>query len=181
MTQINPRKIPKTRLPLIVLSDHSSGFIQWIIKWRTKANYNHIMFMLYPGEFVSQGNVWSKISINRYMTKNSRLKFWKIKNLKGYEKTKLYNMINTDLKKSWWFRKYDYLGILGQALGIKKINNPRTMFCSERVAHYLSAIIPDMPEHPSPHDLNELFKKHPRFFTYGYWDSDRESSDKTNV
>lgn len=166
---INPYKITEQKLPLIVFSDLSSGFIQWAIKWRTNSSYNHVMFQLYPGEFASQGNVFSSIPLWRYVKKNSRLKFWKIKDLKNWERNKLYTMINKDLRLPWWKRLYDYVGILGQALGIKKINNPWKMYCSERVAKYLREILDDIPLHPSPEDLNELFKKHPRLEVYGRW------------
>lgn len=156
-------------MPLIVLSTHSSGFIAMWIRWRTKASYSHIMFQLYPGEYVSQGNTFSSIPISRYMTERSRLKFWKIKDLKEGEKNKLYQMINKDLKGSWWSRGYDWLGILGQLFGISKINSPGRMYCSERVAKYLREILEGIPEHPSPKTLNEIFKKHPRLEVYGRW------------
>ncbi|HHE04785.1 MAG TPA: hypothetical protein ENL19_01825 [candidate division WOR-3 bacterium] len=171
---INPYNIPKERMPLIVFSDHTSGFIQWLIKFRTNASYNHCMFLLYPGEFVSQGNVFSSIPLSRYVKKNSRLKFWAIKDLKNYERYKIYNMINKELKGSWWSRKYDYLGILGQILGIVKINMPGNMYCSERVSKYLRELegFEDLPEHSSPKGLNEAFKKHLRMEVYGRWTSD---------
>lgn len=156
-------------MPLIVFSDHTSGFVQWLIKFRTNASYNHCMFQLYPGEYVSQGNVFSSILLDRYVKKNSRLKFWKIKDLKNWERNKLYNMVNKDLRLPWWKRLYDFTGILGQTLGIKKLNNPFSMYCSERVAKYLRAILYDIPKHPSPADLNGLFKTHPRLEVYGRW------------
>jgi len=171
---INPYKIPKDRMPLIVLSDHSSGFIQWIIKWRTKANYNHIMLMLDPGEFISQGNTFSCTPLNRYVKERSRLKFWKIKDLKGCEKNRIGQSVNKDLNGSWWSKRYDYLGIVGQALGILKINSPSRMYCSERVSKYLRKLngFEDLPLHPSPKDLNEYFKTHPRMEVYGRWSAD---------
>ena len=170
---INPHKITDDSLPLIVLSDHTSGFIQWAIKFRTNAQYNHIMIMHRPKKFASQGNVYSEINIDRYMTNKSRLKFWTLKGLTGRQRQKLISKIGDDIKKPWHKRMYDYFGILGQLTGLKFINNPLKMYCSERVAHDIRPYIYGIPEHPSPKDLNEFFKKHPdQFEVYGRWSAD---------
>jgi hypothetical protein len=169
---INPYKIPTNRMPFVVFSDLSSGLLQFLIKWRTNSSYNHVMFQLNPGEYISQGNVFSRIPLWRYVKKNAKLKFWRIKDLTREEHSKLYSMITEDLAVSWWKRRYDYIGIIGQLLGITKLNNPSTMYCSERVARYLTAIGIKMPLHPSPEDLNGIFKNDPRFEVYGRWASD---------
>jgi hypothetical protein len=171
---INPNKIPRERMPLIVLSTLSSGFTSMWIRWFTNASYSHIMLMLWPGEFVSQGNTFSSVPIFRYLKKNSRLKFWRIKDVTKDEKQKLYDMVANDLSGSWWSKSYDHLGIIGQFLNIRKINSPTRMYCSERVSKYLRGIkgFEDLPVHPSPKDLNELFKKNERCEVYGRWAAD---------
>jgi len=169
---VNPYRLFEQDLPLIVLSTHSSGFTQWLIRWRIKSNWHHIMMMITPGMFASQGNVFSSASIDRYTTKFGRLKFWRIKDLTEDQKKLLSKMIKKDLTESWWKRKYDYIGILGQALGIKKINNPWSMYCSERVAKYLKKFLDGIPDHPNPGDLNEIFKNHPQMEVVGYWWAD---------
>jgi len=169
----NPTKFTKDKMPLIVFSDHSSGWIQFLIKWRTKGNYNHVMLMLEPGEFVSQGNSFSKCPISRYMTDKSRLKFYRITDLTEADIALLYGMVEDDLNGSWWSRHYDYPGIIGQALGISKINSPGRMYCSERVAKYLRALLlQGIPKHPSPAELNEVFKNHARMQVFGRWAAD---------
>jgi len=169
---INPYSIKQEDLPLVVLSDHTSGWIQFLIKMKSNANYNHIMWMHKPGMLASQGNMFSEIPLSRYMTGNSRLKFWKPKWTTS-SRLLILNMIDIDLKKHWWHRKYDYLGILGQAIGIKKINSPGSMYCSERVAYYLRKVFDGIPAHPSPHDLNQLFKtKEEDFQVYERWQAD---------
>ena len=169
---INPYKIAREDLPLIVLSTDSSGFTSWVIKWRTKSNYSHIMMQIYPGGYHSQGNTFSFASIDRYMTKTGKLKFWKIKNLANFERNRLCNMINKDMRGSWWSKRYDYFGIIGQALGIGKINSPSRNYCSERVAKYLRSILEGIPLHPSPEELNEVFKTHSRLEVFGRWAAD---------
>jgi len=171
---INPNNIKQDDLPLIVLSDHSSGFIQWIIKWRTKANYNHVMTMIWPGEFASQGNVFSSVPLSRYMTKQSRLKFWRIKDLTKEEelliRKRIFDRLNLPRRK----RRYDYLGILGQATGLKFIRSPSGRpYCSRQVKwDDLDGIIDMVEKYPSPKDLNEYFKQHPRLEVYGRWSAD---------
>lgn len=168
---IDPTKFKYDDLPLIVLSTHSSGLIQWLIKWRTKSNYNHAMVMIHPGEFASQGNTFSSVNIERYMTKYSRLKFFRIKDIGFSARQEFIDEVKKDLKASWWKRSYDYLGILGQAIGIKKINNPWTQYCSERVRKLLNFIMNliGLIKNPSPEDLNIYMKQDDRFEVVGYW------------
>lgn len=167
---INPNSITRDDLPLIVLSGHSWNIISFLIRLRTKATYNHIMMMRYPREFVSQDYVYRQVPMDKYLKRGNRLKFWKIKDLTFEEKAILHKKVNDDLAAHWWYRKYDVIGVVfGQLLGIKKINNPLTNYCSERVADTLRTIIPEIPHHPSPTELNNFFKKHSRFEVYGYW------------
>lgn len=170
--QIDPNLIPESDLPLIVFSDHSSGFIQWLIKWRTKANYNHVMVMHKPGMFASQGNVFSEIPLSRYMTANSRLKFWKVRNLGDNERKTMLDRIDYQLRQPWHKRAYDYLGIFGQALSRTGINHPGKMYCSERVADLMTVCLASIPDHPSPKDLNTFFKSNDRMEVYGRWSAD---------
>jgi len=171
---LNPNKILKDDLPLIVLSTLSSGFIAMWIRWRTKASYSHIMTMLWPEEFVSQGNTFSTVPISRYMIERSRLKFWKIKDLTGDETYLIYKRINTRLKLPWWKRLYNFPGIFGQMTGLKRINSIFGFpYCSQQVNRdVLDDIIEGVPDNPSPKDLNEFFKEHPRMEVYGRWAAD---------
>ena len=184
---VNPYHLKKDDLPLIVLSDHSSGFIQWAIKWRTKANYNHIMSIVWPGEFVSQGNRFSAVPFDRYMTKRSRLKFWRIKDLTRDEKTLIKTRVlaRLDRKRSIWniFFDYDYLGIVGQATGLKFINNPYRTYCVEQVVEDILTDVIDfeyekdgelvkLQKYPAPVDTNIFFDGHPRMEMVGRWAGD---------
>jgi len=172
MKFIDPYHVSGQELPLIVLSDNTSGFVAWAIKWRTKSNWNHIMFMHEKGKFASQGNRFSAVGLKRYMSSKSRLKFWKIKGITNSQKQIVLNSINDNLKDPK--TKYDWLGvILGQGLGLPFINNPVKNYCSENVAKHLSLIIKGIPEHPSPKDLNEFFKDNPYHFkVHGRWVAD---------
>lgn len=170
---INPVNITAEDCPLIVFSDHSSGFIQWIIKWRTKASYSHAMVMIEPGKFASQGNVFSNAPLSRYIKRGNRLKFWKVKELTVVEKKLFEARVNKKLNLPWWKRNYDYLGIFGQATGLRFFNVPWKQFCSEVVRDFLKEpILSDLPRYPSPKDLDQWFEGEKRLEVFGYWFDD---------
>lgn len=184
---IDPANILPANLPLLVLSDHSSGFVEWAIKWRTKGGYNHIMWMHRPGYFASQGNVYSEAPLARYMKHGNTLKFIKVTGLSAVQRHMILASIQKKLKLPWWKRRYDFLGIIGQATGFKWINTPWSDYCSEDGPEHvrdnkllintmaneeLKLALLNIPKHGSPEDLNRYFEAHPEAFeTYGRWDT----------
>lgn len=181
---MNIKEIPDNDCPLIVLSDKTSGWYESLIKVWTKANYNHAMWMKRPGYFSSQGNTYSEAPVERYMGKNYRLKFWKVKGLTVVQKKYIIASINRKLALPWYKKMYDWLGIVGQTIKLKFISTPGLDYCSEDVPRHLYDIIPfvsdefavvlrNIPRHASPKDLNEYFKKHTEHFeVYGKWEHD---------
>ena len=172
---IDPQTIPPQDLPLIVLSDFSSGVIQSLIKIRTSGSFSHVMVMHRNGFFASQGNMFSEAKLERYMKEGNRLKFFRIKNLTKEERRALSRKMEADLAAPWWKRFYDYPGVIGQALGWRWLNSPFRAYCSERVAAWLKVLprLKNLPVHPSPQDLNEIMKADKTNFEfYGIWDED---------
>ena len=173
---VNPEIIPEADLPLIVLSDFSSGVIQSLIKIRTSGSFSHVMVMHRTGFFASQGNMFSEAKLERYMKEGNRLKFFRIKNLTEEERRALSRKMEADLAAPWWRRWYDYRGIIGFAIGLRWLNSPFRMYCSERVASWLKALSrfnKILPLHPSPEELNKIMKEDTyNFDFYGLWDSD---------
>jgi len=185
---MNPQKIPKKHLPLIVFSDQTSGLFASLIKVWTKGAYNHVMWANRQGFFASQGNTYSEVEVDRYMKDNMRLKFWKIKKLTPVQKRFIIESINEKLKLPWYKKMYDWLGIIGQTIKIKFISTPGLDYCSEDVPQHLIEIMPyvdedfaeclaNLPKHAAPSELNKYFKKNKNHFeVYGTWDGDKESS-----
>lgn len=172
---ITPENIPVKDVPLIVLSDFSSGIIQSLIKIRTASEFSHIMVMHRKNFFASQGNMFSEAPLSRYMKKGNRLKFFQIKNLTEEERWALSKKMEADLNAPWYKRFYDYPGIFGQAFNIRWFNSPFRAYCSERVAAWLRVLprFKNISVHPSPQDLNEIMKADQiNFELYGVWDSD---------
>lgn len=181
---VDPRFIFDDELPLIVLSDHTSGLVEWAIKMRTKSAWNHAMWMHRRGYFASQGNTYSEAPLSRYMGRQNRLKMWAIIGLTPVTKKLIIASINKKLARPWWQKRYDWLGIVGQALGIKWINTPWLEYCSEDVPQHLknvseylleplASVFRQIHRHTSPEDLNKFMEKHPECFrVHGYWQGD---------
>lgn len=190
---INPKEIKADELPLIVFSDHTSGALQWAIKWWTKGHYNHVMWMHKPGMVASQGNLFSEESIDKYMKRGNRLKFVKVVGLRPEQRKMILASIRRKLNQPWWQRLYDWPGVLiGQGLKQRWFGLPTLEYCSEDVPAHLrdntelmSTMNPDqeqlkrvlmaLPKHGAPEDLNQYQKEtQPHFKVVGRWDSDAE-------
>lgn len=184
-----PKDLPLEGFPYLVFADKTYGWIESLIKIRTEGQYNHVMFAIAPDKFASQGGTYATFGFSAYMKKGNRLKFVEIVGLTDIQKGKIFESIGNKLNKPWYKKRYDFLGILGQAVGIKKVNNPWTDYCSEDVVEHIknmAKIIPYedkrkkvfvlMPDHGSPQDLNDYIKQNPeQFKTVARWDYDENS------
>lgn len=181
---INPKTLNEEH-PTIWFSDKTSGLMEFLIKFRTKGKYNHVMWGFRKGTFVSQGNTYSEVNMDRYMKKNFRLKGFELQTFDYADKIQLSNCITSKLRFPWWKKAYDWVGIFGQIIGIKSVNIDGLNYCSEDIVMRLNEIkenlsnadlcevIEKMPIHANPDELNEFLKKHPTHFKLlGYWDSD---------
>lgn len=191
---MDPRQLSNEDLPLIVFSDHTSGLIEFFIKFRTRGLYNHVMWMARPGFFASQGNTYSEAPLKRYMKPGSRLKFVAVLGLSPTQRGLIYASIGKKLKEPWIKKRYDWLGILGQATGLTWINTPWLEYCSEDVPQHLkyvakhmsddseiAKVIRGIPQHTSPQELMEYCQAHPNVFkTVGKWESDDEAPAARN-
>jgi len=156
---IDPREIPVSDLPLIVFSDCTSGLFSFLTKWRTKSPWNHVMFMLRSECFQSQGNMFSEVPLSRYMKRLSRMKFYQMI-VTEEEAIYLKLLVDQDLKKSKWALRYNWLGILTQALPGKwnRRFGGQGKYCSQNVAYYLNKIGWNIPTYPNPGELNRLME-----------------------
>ena len=156
-------------MPVMVLVGHSTDMTSWLIRWFTGSSYNHVMWLYRTGFCASQDLTYQSKDIKKYMHVASRLKFWAVE-LLPIQRRKLYLKIQRRLALPWYKRRYDFLGVLGQILGLRVINNPWVDYCSESVCNDLKEVMSGCPVKPSPQDLNEFAEKHPESFTYlGHW------------
>lgn len=171
MRIINPSDIKKETLPLLVLSDDVRGPISFLIKAHSKGNYGHTMWLIESQVLASQGGLYKRIPLKKYLSGRYRLKFWK-PNLTGNEKIEIIKTINKALNQPWWRRTYDYVGIFGQLFRLKSIQIPFQNYCSERDARYIRKYIPEIPLRPSPSELNKACEKIEKMKYYGHFVND---------
>jgi len=175
---LDPRTLTEVDLPIMVLADDLRSFVGWGIKNHTSGNYNHVMISHKPWLMISQGfGGLNEIKMEAYLTPNQMLKFWRIKDLTQGEKNTIYRNCVKRLSLPWYRKQYDYLGILGQFLHLRFIQNPWTTYCSEQVRLDYISEIPRaaklVPKEPSPSDLDRIFKAHPEVFEcLGYYFAD---------
>ncbi len=172
---IDPTQLSPIKMFNIVLVNSSRDFVSWGIKSDTNSNYNHAMTQRSPLLLDCQemGSLFKTVPTKQYMVPANILKVWSIDNLTIEEWEMLYNAVSKDLNGPWWTKVYDYLGIVGQFLGLSWISMPGTYFCSKRVCKYLR-LLPRfaslLPENVSPGFEDTFFNAHPELVScVGYW------------
>jgi hypothetical protein len=161
---IDPRKIRLAQLPCIVLVDNMQSWLSWRIKAHTKGNYSHVMWMVRPFHFLSQdvGHGFREVPLADYMKPYIRMKFVQPAFTQA-ELLQLQVILATKLEHG---KEYDLLGIIGQRLGLKWLQNPKKDYCSEGVAKDMAEI--DYPIDfgiaPSPSDINCITKANQQHF-----------------
>jgi len=156
--------IPQEMLPMLVLGANNMSFLSWAIERRTQSHYAHLMWLHRPGFFATQ-DLWYKESpVSKY--KGVRLKLWYNKTWRQQDKIQILYRINAELEKSKWETRYDFLAILGQLIGKIHIESPWSNICSDW-ANLLKLSDPDYDlQHPSPGDVNQWLKEHPKYACY---------------
>lgn len=174
MNIINPFEIPEEKTPLIMLVDNRRSLIGFLIKNHSKGNYNHACCMYKPNKIASQDWVgYRERCLIDYMKPHILLKFWAIKDMTFHERAIWRGLMKADLDAPWARRRYDFLGCIGQLLGIPWLQNPHTKYCSEKEALNLRSVFDmDIPKYPTPSSLNKLFHTIPRFELLGYYFQD---------
>ena len=167
---VDPLKLDPLDMPMVVFEADNEGLISFLIRW-VSGQYNHAMWIT-PKGFASQGLRFSYVPIKHYMRKGVKLKFFKIVDMTEEERAAIYTLIEKRVHAPWWRNNYDFLGIFGQFIGIRKLNNPWTTYCSEQMASDLTLTIVNIKGKPTPEELEEFVKVHPRFEYVGHWIGD---------
>lgn len=180
----DPRTILQTDLPLFVFSDSATDLIAFLITWRTKGTWNHAMLAVYQGMFTSQGWTYQSFPMDGYMKKGFRLDFYKLVNMTPKAAAAALEYTTTRLKKPWWTKMYDWVGIFGQAIGLPKVHTPGLEYCSVDVTNCLKSIafllptrdckiILRIPDEVTPQELHDYMVANPEVFCeYGNYEAD---------
>lgn len=173
MILISPLEFRKEDFPIFVVSDDMRSFFSWAIKEHIKDNYSHSMIMVHSKMVATQGlSGFKEIPVINYMAERHRLKFFQYEGLADDVKLKIIDAVEKDLKSTTFIQKlrnsYDFLGILGQALCVPKLNNPWKSYCHERQAKYLR-MIPDCQVALHPNNMNLVLESIPKMKCLGYY------------
>lgn len=180
----DPRTLPEGFY--LVSKNSSTDLISFLITFRTQGEWNHSMISRTPGKFVSQGLQITESDMGTYMKNGSRLDFFTLKDINPQALKVMNDYINSRMKGPWWTQAYDFLGIVGAAIGQQWIHTPGLEYCSEFVllvlrqaalANALSdkacTAILTMGQEANPEDLHLFYTSYPEIFTYvGQYDSD---------
>lgn len=163
--------IPQEDLPLMVLSDNPQSFLSFGIKAHQNGYYNHFMWMTEVMKFASQNATYKQIPCQKYF--KGRLKMWHNPNWTDEEKRILTQACQKELDANWYSRTYDWVQIIGIAVGFRYLQLPWKKICSDRVdiLHEINAAW-ELSKHLSPPELNRLFKDDDRYEVYGRFDPD---------
>ena len=114
------------------------------------------MIMHHPGKVATQGWTYKNENIEDWLNGRYRVKLWWNENWTDMQRIGIKTDIFCDLADSWLHRAYDVLGIIGQQIGIRKLQSPKQYYCSERVAKHLRAIgdTPGLGYYPTPADID---------------------------
>lgn len=152
--------------PAIVLTDCLKSFISRRIKHHSHGHYSHAMLLLPDGRLISQDWTLREAVWATYLDGAHRVKLWTSPAWRKPRAVRdITKAVNAYLDAPRERRRYDWLGIIGQYLGLRWINFGHRTYCSEWCAAVLrKAGVPECPpdRYPSPADLDSWCKSNPR-------------------
>ena len=98
MTRREVLNVPEEDLPLMVFSDNVRSWVAARIKSLTEGWYNHFMWMVEPGQFVTQNSMLCSVPVSEYLDTH-RLKLWSNPDWNEDEKFLLRMKVKYDLRK----------------------------------------------------------------------------------
>lgn len=175
----DPRNLPPD---FYFISKSGVDLLSGLIQWKTGL-WNHSMLMRTPGKVVSQGWQITETPIDGYMKKNIRMDFFTIQDINPSADAAMNNYINKRMAGRWYTQTYDFLGILGQAIGQPWIHMPGADYCSEFELLVLRAGAPFLSKRTSdlimaqnqqsnPQNLHDMYVQSGVFTYHGMYESD---------
>lgn len=161
------RTTAEERLPLVVLTDNLFSFVSWRIRVHTLSAYNHVGVCVRPRRVAEQGWRFREADLAGYLEGRHRVKLWRADWANEEQCAQMRQATEELLERRG---RYDWLGIVGQALGWRWLNS-RRHYCSEAVAWVLRAGgYAGLDAHPSPGDLDRAFRESSGWTCIGVFD-----------
>ena len=145
---IDPRQIPQSDFPFFISKGGGIDILSKLIRWRTKSWCEHSMLGINAGYFVwESANSWyGEGKMDTYMTNDNCLKFYQLVNQTPSTIDALRKYVQNRINSPWWNKLYDWVGIVGEAVGAPKIHTPGLEYCSVDDIHALKTIAYTLPE-----------------------------------
>lgn len=186
---IDPRILIPSLGPWIVLYNNTTDLIAQEIDWRTNIKgidpVDHAMLSIVTDEFVWESmtlwDAYKKGPMDIFMTDGGSLKFVCLVNSNPDFKDAFTKSVQQRLAHPGIENSYDYLGIIGQAIGQSWIHTPGLEYCSVDVIRHLvnacpylpkadQLIINNIPPETNPEGLWQIILNNPSIFAvYGQW------------
>jgi len=174
--------------PLIVLSDNTFSFFGWAIRHAERRRehksgyWQHAMVLYSIGNLASQEWLLRRRGVNEFLSGDHRLKAWYNPNWTERRMRAAIAVTEASLRLSWWKRRYDWLGVIGHAIGLPWLNLPHLRYCSEFTGEIFRLLEPDFGlAHPTPSQIDDWCKSHPQMKVCMRFDPDLESGPEEAV
>jgi hypothetical protein len=181
----DPRLIPQSEHPFLVSAGSSTDPTAEVIEFWDKSKLDHSMFSLNKGTFTWQSMTswYGEKPMDAYLKKGGVLKFYQLVQVTPEFKIALANYNLARASKPWWEHLYNWLGIVGQAIGLHWISFPGLFFCSQVVIDGCKKSCGSLPAesrsvilsayaNSNPAALDEFWMVNNQVFKLAYtWDS----------
>jgi len=173
--------------PMVVLTDNMTSWVSRRIKFwsnlrqHEKHHYSHACWLKNPEMLASQGVLYRRIPLTRYLRGHIRLKFWYCTEWDELDLVVIRHRINVALRRPWWRRIYDGPGIIGQWLQAlfgwgRWLNLPFLHFCAPQTLEPIQLWTPGLPLQSSPAEMDRYFENNPHWKCYGIYDPSKRAA-----
>ena len=159
--------IPEKDFPFLTLTDNIYSLFSFGIKRHQKGYYNHLMWYVEPGVFISQDWILNKAPAKKYLSGNHRIKLITNSAWNEYQRGLIKHYLYSELDRSWYNRIYDPVQIVGLALGLRWLQIPgKARICSDHAAILRAVDDKYNLKHPSPTEVNKYTKNNGLYSVY---------------
>ncbi len=179
LTKVDFDNLTDDLLPMMAVSNGYTSAFGYLIGLVAKSFWAHFIWLKSPTEWASQWWWFRTFPIEHYLVAHT-VKLWYNPRWTKEERSSLLAAIDKELARPKMETRYDFWGVLGEALGIARMNSKRHDFCSEKV-NILSKVDPlckswlaETEASPTPGQVDDWLNaqinedKSRKYFVWGY-------------